>query len=254
MSGHSKWSTIKRKKGAVDQQRGAIFAKIAKELTIASKLHGTDPNSNQRLRSAISKAKNFNMPRNTIENAIAKGSQETQKNNLEELIFEAFFPGGIGIIIVLLTDKRSRTTPEIKSILKKYDAQLSTPETVLRLFQLTSEIIIAKEKAQEREERLLEILSEFSDSLIGDWLDLAEGRKLQFKGHLPTKLTDILSKNNFSILSTNSAYLPRPENEVTMNADNQVNLNQLPDFINKLEGHPDVTHVYHNSHLKKGVF
>lgn len=151
MSGHSKWATIKRKKEAADSKRGAIFTKFAKEISIAAKIGGSDPNANPRLRLAILKAKAANMPKDNIERAVKKGAGELEGVTYEECIYECYAPGGIGIMVEVLTDKKSRTTPEIKSILTKLDGSLGTPGSVSRLFERKGFITVPSSQISEEE-------------------------------------------------------------------------------------------------------
>ena len=134
MSGHSKWATIRRKKEAIDAKRGAIFTRVAKELTVAARMGGSDPESNPRLRLAVLKAKSCNMPKDNIERAIKKGAGELEGVVYEECLFECFAPGGVAIMVQVLTDKKARTTPEIKNILTKGNGSLGNPGSVSRLF------------------------------------------------------------------------------------------------------------------------
>ena len=158
MSGHSKWSTIKRKKGALDAKRGAIFTKLGKEISISAKMGGSDLNSNPRLRLAVIKARGSNMPKDNIERAIKKGAGELEGVNYEECLYECFAPGGVGIMVEALTDKKSRTTPEIKSIMTKADGSLGTPGSVSRLFERKGVITIKSDVISE--EDLFELVAE----------------------------------------------------------------------------------------------
>ncbi len=155
MSGHSKWATIRRKKGALDAKRGAIFTKITKELTVAAKMGGPSPEANPRLRLAILKAKSVNMPKDNIERAIKKGAGELEGVVYEECIYECFAPGGVAIMVEALTDKKSRTTPEIKNILTKNGGSLGNPGSVSRLFERKG--IITLKSLQITEEELIEL-------------------------------------------------------------------------------------------------
>ncbi len=155
MAGHSKWANIKHRKQGVDKKRGLIFTKLVKELMVAVKTGGSDPNGNTRLRLAISRARSCNMPNHTIERSIKKGAGELDSINYEEISYEVFGPGGVGIIIESLTDKKSRTTPEIKNILSKYNASISETNSVRRFFKRRGVVIISSKMISE--ERLMEI-------------------------------------------------------------------------------------------------
>jgi len=119
MSGHSKWSTIKHKKGAADAKRGKIFTRILKEMTVAARMGGGDPVGNPRLRAAVAEAKAANMPKDNIERAIKRGSGELEGVIYEELTYEGYGPGGVAVMVETMTDNTNRTTPEIRQILEK---------------------------------------------------------------------------------------------------------------------------------------
>lgn len=149
MSGHSKWATIRRKKGAIDAKRGAIFTKIAKEISVAAKEGGGDETANPRLRLAILKAKAANMPKDNIERAIKKGTGGLEGQVFEECLYECYAPGGVAIMVEVLTDKKSRTTPEIKSILTKLGGSLANAGAVSRLFEKKGVITIKNTQTSE---------------------------------------------------------------------------------------------------------
>ena len=130
MSGHSKWSTIKRKKGVLDAKRGKIFTKLIKEITIAARLGGGDPDGNPRLRTAIQTAKGANMPQDNIARAIAKGAGDLEGVNYEEYAYECYGPNGVAILIAVLTDNRNRTGAEIRHILTKNNGSMAEPNAV----------------------------------------------------------------------------------------------------------------------------
>ena len=158
MSGHSKWHTIKHKKGAADAKRGKIFTRIIKELTIAARHGGGDPDMNPRLRTIIADAKAVNMPADNIKRAIRRGTGEEEGVMYEEVIYEGYGPGGVAILMETLTDNRNRTVGEIRHILTKWAGNLGAANSVARLFSKRSVISIAKEKASE--ETLMEALLE----------------------------------------------------------------------------------------------
>ena len=138
MSGHSKWSQIKHKKGATDQKKAKMFSKISRAITLAAKEKGGDPSSNPKLRLIIEKAKEINTPVGNIERAIKKGVGANEAENLEEAIYETYGPAGTAIIIETITDNKNRTLNEIKHILKEYGAALGTPGSVLWAFEKIS--------------------------------------------------------------------------------------------------------------------
>ena len=142
MAGHSKWANIKHRKAAQDAKKGKVFTKIIKELTIASRDGGSDPDSNPRLRQAISLAKSSNMPNDTIERAIKKGAGELDGINYEEILYEGYGPGGIAIIMNVLTDNRNRTVAEIRHLMNKYGGNLGEAGSVSWMFRHKGQIII----------------------------------------------------------------------------------------------------------------
>jgi YebC/PmpR family DNA-binding regulatory protein len=158
MSGHSKWSTIKHKKGAADAKRGKIFTRILKEMTVAARLGGGDPDGNPRLRSAIAEAKAANMPKDNIERAIKRGTGEIEGAQYEELTYEGYGPGGVAVIVEALTDNGNRTTPEIRRIFEKNGGNLGTPGSVRFMFEKKG--YFAVEKSVASEDKLMEVALE----------------------------------------------------------------------------------------------
>src|SRR6266576_1694068 len=158
MSGHSKWSTIKHKKGAADAKRGKVFTRIIKEMTIAARLGGGDAEGNPRLRAAMAEAKANNMPKDNIERAIKRGTGEIEGLAYEELTYEGYGPGGVAVIVETLTDNNNRTTPEIRHIFEKQGGNLGTPGSVK--FQFDKKGFFAVEKSVVGEDKLMEIALE----------------------------------------------------------------------------------------------
>ena len=154
MSGHSKWSTIKRKKGALDAKKGKIFSRLIKEITIAARLGGSNLEGNSRLRTAIAAAKAENMPKDNIERAIKKGTGEIEGGTLEEIVYEGYGPGGAAVLVNSLTDNKNRTSGEIRHIFTKHNGNLGETGCVAWLFDKQGLIVFDKEKVEE--EKLLE--------------------------------------------------------------------------------------------------
>jgi len=143
MSGHSKWSTIKRKKGAADAKRGAIFTKVAKMITIAARQGGGDIDSNPRLSLAVDKARSVNMPKDNIERAIKRGTGEIEGGEIEEMKIEAYGPGGSAFIINAITDNKNRTISEIRNILSKHDGKIAEAGSVAYQFKSRGIIVVS---------------------------------------------------------------------------------------------------------------
>ena len=167
MSGHSKWHSIKHKKGAADAKRGKIFTRIIKELTVAARAGGGDPDSNPRLRTIIADAKANNMPADNIKRAIRRGTGEEPGVSYEEAQYEAYGPGGAALIIEVLTDNKNRTAGEIRHLLEKHGGNLAAPNAVAWMFHKKGYIVVEKTKADE--ERLMSaVLDAGADDLIDD--------------------------------------------------------------------------------------
>ena len=158
MSGHSKWSSIKHKKGAADAKRGKIFSKLIKEITVAARLGGGDPDGNPRLRTVIQTAKAENMPKDNIERAIKKGTGELEGVNYEEVSYEGYGPGGVALLVDCLTDNKNRTVADIKHILDRHGGNLGEPGCVAWMFEKMGMIVFDKDKVDE--EILLDVALE----------------------------------------------------------------------------------------------
>ena len=158
MSGHSKWATIKHKKGALDAKRGKIFTKIIKEITIAARIAGGDPDSNPRLRTAIAAAKAENMPADNIKRALQKGTGELPGAAYEEVVYEGYGPGGVAMLLEITTDNKNRTLSEIRHIFAKHGGNLGEHGSVGWMFNKRGYIVVEKGKASE--ETLLELVTD----------------------------------------------------------------------------------------------
>ena len=158
MSGHSKWHSIKHKKGALDAKRGKLFTKFIKEITVAARTGGGDPDANARLRKAILDAKNGNMPNDTIDRAIRRGTGEEEGVNYEEITYEGYGPNGVALLIESMTDNRNRTVAEIRHIFSKNGGNLGESGSVGWLFDKKGYIVV--EKAAKSEEELFELAIE----------------------------------------------------------------------------------------------
>ena len=158
MAGHSKWAKVKHFKGAIDAKRGKIFSKLSREITIASKLGGGDPDMNPRLRMALLKCRTANMPKDNIERAIKKGLGDDAGATFADLTYEIYAPGGVALLVEVCTDNRNRTAADIRSLVTKAGGSIATPGSVRRLFQRKGQIIIAREAASE--DQLMELALE----------------------------------------------------------------------------------------------
>ncbi len=158
MSGHSKWSTIKHKKAAADSKRGKLFGRIIREITIAARMGGGDEVANSRLRRAVASAKSANMPMDNIQRAILKGTGELEGTQIEEITYGGFAPGGVAILIEVMTDNRNRTTPEIRHIFSKHGGNLAETGSVAHLFERKGYILV--DGSDIDEDTLLEVALE----------------------------------------------------------------------------------------------
>jgi YebC/PmpR family DNA-binding regulatory protein len=149
MSGHSRWSQIKRKKGKADVQRGKLFSKILREITVAAKNGGGDPKGNMRLKAAMESAKEVNMPADNIKRAVQKGTGELPGESYEEITYEGYAPGGVAVLIAVLTDNRNRTGPEIRHTFEKFGGNMGSSGAVAWMFERKGLIQVDAEKISE---------------------------------------------------------------------------------------------------------
>jgi YebC/PmpR family DNA-binding regulatory protein len=158
MAGHSKWAKVKHFKGAIDAKRGKIFSKLSKEISIAAKIGGGDPDLNPRLRMALLKSRAANMPNDNIERAIKKGTGAGNTVNYDDLTYEIYAPHGVALLVELSTDNRNRTAAEIRSLVTKNGGSIATQGSVTRLFQRKGQIIVSRDAANE--DQLMEVALE----------------------------------------------------------------------------------------------
>jgi len=172
MSGHSKWSTIKHKKAAKDAKRGKAFTKLIKEITVAARLGGGDVKANPRLRTAVLAARAQSMPGDTIDRAIKKGTGELEGVSYEEVVYEGYGPGGVAVMIEVLTDNRNRTVAELRNVLDKCGGNLGTTGSVAWMF--TKRGLITIERAQVDEDKVMEVALEAGADDVTDSGDILE--------------------------------------------------------------------------------
>lgn len=158
MAGHSRWAKVKHFKGGIDAKRGRIFSKLSREITIAAKMAGGDPDMNPRLRMVLLKCRVANMPKENIERAIKKGTGDGGSANFEDLTYEVYGPHGVALLVEVSTDNRNRTAADIRSLVTKSGGSIATPGSVTRLFQRKGQIIVAREAAGE--DQLMELALE----------------------------------------------------------------------------------------------
>ncbi len=243
MSGHSKWSKIKRKKASADAARGRIFTKLIKEITIASKHGGGDPNGNPRLRAAIDDAKAVNMPNDNIERAIKRGTGELEGQALEEVTYEAYGPNGVAILIEAVTDNRNRTTGAIRHVLSRYNGSLGNQGSVV--WQFHAQGIISVDATKYEEDKII------AYALEGGAIDVNREDNVYQIIAPPenfSKVKDILQNNNIEILS--SEFTKTPQSSVSLSEKEAVKVLKLYEALDEVD---DVQHVYANFDIPEAV-
>jgi YebC/PmpR family DNA-binding regulatory protein len=236
MSGHSKWSTIKHKKGAADAKRGRLFTKLIKEITMAARLGGGAAESNPRLRKAIDDAKAVNMPADNIKRAIQRGTGELPGVNYEEVTFEGYGPGGTAVLIEAMTDNKNRTLPEIRTIFSKNGGNLGESGSVRFLFQKKGYLAIEKDKATE--DAVMEAAIEAG----------ADDVRSTDQYHEVVTEPDAFAAVKAHL---EGLKIPLAVSEVSMIPTTEVNLDQrkadqMVKLMEALEDHDDVQHVWAN--------
>jgi len=236
VSGHSKWASIKHKKAAIDAKRGKLFSRISKEITVAAKIGGGDLNSNPRLRTAVMAAKEANMPGDNIDRAIKKGTGELPGVNYEESVYEGYGPGGVAILIEVLTDNKNRTTSEIRSIFTKRNGNMASANAVAWMFTKKGFITVKKETVDE--DTLLTVGLEAGAEDIkteGDIYEIITGL------HEFEAVKEAFAKNKIATESAEITALPNSTISL-----NEKEAKQVLDLIETLEEHDDVQNVYAN--------
>jgi len=238
MAGHSKWAKVKHFKGAIDAKRGKIFSKLGREITIAAKIGGGDPDMNPRLRMVLLKCRTANMPRENIERAIKKGTGGGEGANFEELTYEIYGPHGVALLVEVSTDNRNRTASDIRSIVTKSGGSIATPGSVSRLFQRKGQIIISREAAGE--DQLVELALEAGAE---DFKAEPQGYEILTEpANFEAVHKQIEAKGNkyeAAEITSLATLLPPPIDEARMTAVNKL--------IETLEEHDDVQEVFSNA-------
>jgi len=238
MSGHSKWHTIKHKKGALDAKRGKVFTRIAKEIEIAAR-NGGDPDANARLRTAILAARAVSMPNDNIQRAVKRGTGEIAGAVIEEVMYEGYGPGGAALLIACATDNRNRTVSEIRNMLSKNNGNMAEPGAVGWMFKRKSTVVIEKEKATE--EKLMDLLIE------------AGGDDVRDDGEVWTLLSEP-SAHDAVMTAVAAAGIETASAEIGYVADNPVklegsNARTFTKLYGLLDDHDDVQNIWDNSEI-----
>ncbi|MBI3050550.1 MAG: YebC/PmpR family DNA-binding transcriptional regulator [Acidobacteria bacterium] len=236
MSGHSKWHTIKHKKGAADAKRGKIFTRLIKELTVAARSGGGDPDSNPRLRTIIAEAKANNMPRENIERAIRRGTGEEPGVQYEEVTYEGYGPGGVALLIQTLTDNKKRTVGEIRHLLDKHAGNLAAENSVAWMFSRKGEVIGEKGKVDEDE-----LLSAALDAGADDMNDDGSAWQIVCAPEQFEAVRDAIKALGVEPASAQIAMIP--QNYVKLVGKEA---QQMLKLMEAIEEHDDVQHVWAN--------
>lgn len=239
MSGHSKWSTIKRKKGVLDAKRGQIFTKMAKLVMVAAKQGGGDPETNFKLRLAVDKARSVNMPSANVERAIKKGTGESAEGNqLEELVYEAYGPGGVALIIEAVTDNKNRTLPEIKTILSDHGGRLGETGSVQWMFKKQGVVVINKPADDKKEMAELVAIEAGADDIKEEDGDLV----IYTKSNQLTAVKESLEEAGLTIDSADVELSPTNP----LNIKDKSELERIERLMMALDEQEDVNEVYSN--------
>ena len=239
MAGHSKWANIKHKKAAQDAKRGKVFTKIIKELMVAAKTGGSDPEANPRLRQAISTAKAANMPSDTISRNIQKGAGELEGVDYEELSYEGFGPEGVAIMIDVMTDNKNRTVAEIRHLMAKFGGNLGENGSVSWMFEKLGQIIVESESTNE-ENLFNDALEAGADDFNREELDFV----ISTNPALTAEIAEDLQKKGYSVVSSKVEMVPKNIVEVP-----ESDSSKLINLMEKLEEHDDVQNIASNFQL-----
>lgn len=243
MSGHSKWANIKRKKGKADAARGKVFTKIGKEIAVACKEGGANPEANSRLRDAIAKAKANNMPADTIQRAIKKGAGEMEGVNYEEIIYEGYGPAGVAVIVEALTENKNRTAGDVRHTFDKYGGNMGTTGCVSFMFEKKGLIVIERTDSMDEDEMMMMALDAGAEDFSSD----------EDTFEITTTLEDFstvretLENNGIEFASAELSMIP----STTVALDNDV-ATRFEKLIDMLDDNDDVQNVWHNAEFPEG--
>ncbi len=244
MAGHNKWSSIKHKKGAADAKRGKIFTKLIKEITVAARMGGGDPDANPRLRQAIIQAKAANMPKDNLERAIKKGTGELEGVNYEEIVYEGYGPGGVAVLVECLTDNKNRSIADVRHIFSKAGGNVGTDGCVAWMFDKKGFISVSKENADE--DTLMEVALEAGAEDIKEESDTFD---------IITEPADFEAVKD----AVDEAQIEYEVAEITMIPQNLTKVDgkeaeQMIKFMEALDDSDDVQKFYSNADIPDEVF
>jgi YebC/PmpR family DNA-binding regulatory protein len=238
MSGHNKWSTIKRKKGAADAKRSKLFSRIVKEIQVAVKEGGPEPDSNPRLRVALQNAKGANMPKATVEKAISKGESGT--DNYEEINFEGYGPGGVAIFVECLSDNNNRTVSNIRSIFNKHNGNLGTKGSLSFIFDRKGVFTIPADQIKDKDEFELEVIDAGAEEIEEVDNNVIVTTNFEDFGRMQKKLEEL----NIAPENAEAQRIANTTKEVDINT-----AQKIMKMIDAFEDDDDVQNVFHNMEL-----
>ena len=239
MSGHSKWATIKRKKGANDAQRGKIFTKLGRELAVAVKTGGSpDPSINSRLKDVIAKCKSNNMPNDTIMRSIKKASGEGGANNYEENVYEGYGPNGVAVIVETLTDNKNRTAADMRHYFDKFGGNLGTSGCVMFMFDKKGIILIENDGSLDEEQVMMDALEAGADDVESN----EDGFEITTDPNNVSNVSEVLEGMGYAIAQAEAQYVPQTETALSDEHD----ILMMNKLIEHLEDSDDVQNVWHN--------
>ncbi len=243
MSGHSKWAGIKHKKAKVDAQRGRVFTKLIREMTVAARVGGGDPNGNPRLRTAILAAKAVNMPADNIDRAIKKGTGELEGVTYEEVTYEGYGPGGVAVLVEVMTDNKNRTVGEIRKIFSRHGGNMGESGCVGFLFDKKGHVVVDAGKVDE--DRLMTV------ALDAGAEDMQREESVYSVTAAPRdfeKVRDAIVKAGIQPLSAEISKLPKSTVKLTGK-----HAEQMLKLMEEMEEHDDVQHVYANFDIPEEI-
>jgi len=243
MSGHSKWSTIKRKKGKEDQKRGQVFSRLAREIIVAARAGGGDPTANTRLKVAVQAAKAANMPADNIARAIKRGTGEVEGAHFEEVMYEAYGPGGVAMCVAVMTDNKNRTTPEMRHILDRHGGSMAEVGAVTWMFERKGMVVVDKDRATE--DQLMEAVLDAGADDIRESDDVLE---IYCPPDALADVTDALGAAGIDFATAEVSLVPK-----TVIPLEGKNAGKFLKLLEALEDHDDVQTVFANFDIPPSV-
>lgn len=238
MSGHSKWNNIKRKKEAADSAKGAVFTKIAKEIAVAVKAGGADPEGNSRLKDVISKAKAANMPNDNINRAIKKAAGAGEGDDYEEIVYEGYGPGGVAVMVRTLTNNRNRTAADVRHLFDKYDGNMGVAGSVSFLFEEKGTIIISREDFEDEEQVMMDAVEAGAEEFEAE----DEIYQITTSPDDYYQVKEQLEANGYTFADSSLGPVPITMTEVS----DPAVIEKLEKMLDKMDDNDDIQEVYYN--------